>query len=125
MATPRNPDNHSFDHLFSLLVEDIVLAAAPLVHAQIEPSQGSPVFLPKHAIDSWDQTSMQLEYCGFKPGSVDHWLLLGIHKLEGPSPCIEEINNRVRCGKQVAHLCCSRSHSDAAKAEAKSFIEKT
>ena len=73
-------------------------------------------------VSTWQDTYAQLEHVGFKDNSTDPWIALGLHKHEGPAPSVADINNRLRCGRQMAQLCCSAAHTPDTQALANKFI---
>ena len=106
--------NLGLDHMFSLMAEDIVLAHAP---SHVSMPEGQPSQISARAtIATWEETHKQLRILGFKPEHDDPWALLGLTKLEGPTPDVGDINSRLRTGRQLASLCsnpCDIIHAQA------------
>jgi hypothetical protein len=97
-ATEANKYNN-LDHYFSLMAEDIVLSHYP----HMSPHNSGDPLLKSQTCD-WTLTKSQLEKLGFRPSSKDPWDLIGLTRLVGPNPTTSEINNRLRCGRQVAKM---------------------
>ena len=120
-ATTYNNNNHDyFDRLYSLLAEDVILSHAPVLASRSNASQ-LPM-LPKREVQDWPQCKAQLARLGFYPESEDPWILLGLHKLEGPDPNAGDIVSRQRSGTHFAHACMSAKHDIGTQAQAKEFI---
>ena len=111
----------SLGHYFSLLAEDIVLNHMPY-HVQ-DGSQGGPL-LPKDMVNSWELTKAQLATLGYRPDREDPWAILGIQRMEGPTPTSDMIANRARCGKQIVQLCSGARAPNDDTATAQVFANK-
>ena len=105
--------------MYSLLAEDIVLSHSPYRF----PSQAPLALQARAALTEWEMVKAQIMAFGFRPDQADPWEFLGITKLEGPTPGPEDINNRLRAGKQMAGQSFGSQASAECQAASKHFLD--
>ena len=125
--TSRMVDVHdAFDHAYARMAEDMISVNHEHMSAVVGRSGDSLTLTPKHQVNTWSELQAQLSLLGYVPADGtpqgDPWRSLGIHKMEGPVPCIADINNRLRCARQMAHMNVHSQLSQEDKKEIQEYV---